>query len=313
MKKNKKIKYVFYTIIVVLILLIKGVVYSDIPVEELKKKYANEFSKFIEVDGMQVHYRDEGKGTPIVLIHGTASSLHTWNDWAEELKKTHRVLRMDLPAFGITGANANADYSIQNYTRFLEEFLSKVNVDNFYLVGNSLGGNIAWDYAAEHPEKVKKLVLIDASGLPTNKPQPWIFKLAKTPVLNSLFLYVTPKAVIKDNMEQVYHDDSKITDELITRYHEMALRTGNRQAFIDRAKTDFKLGEKSNLEKLKSIKTETLLLWGENDLWIPLDNGKRMNSLLENSKLVVIKNSGHVPMEENPTESLKLFFDFINK
>jgi pimeloyl-ACP methyl ester carboxylesterase len=313
MKKNKKIKYVFYTIIVVLILLIKGVVYSDIPVEELKKKYANEFSKFIEVDGMQVHYRDEGKGTPIVLIHGTASSLHTWNDWAEELKKTHRVLRMDLPAFGITGANANADYSIQNYTRFLQEFLSKVNVDNFYLVGNSLGGNIAWDYAAEHPEKVEKLVLIDASGLQTNKPQPWIFKLAKTPVLNSLFLYVTPKAVIKDNMEQVYHDDSKITDELITRYHEMALRTGNRQAFIDRAKTDFKLGEKSNLEKLKSIKTETLLLWGENDLWIPLDNGKRMNSLLENSKLVVIKNSGHVPMEENPTESLKLFFDFINK
>jgi pimeloyl-ACP methyl ester carboxylesterase len=313
MKKNKKIKYVFYTIIVVLILLIKGVVYSDIPVEELKKKYANEFSKFIEVDGMQVHYRDEGKGTPIVLIHGTASSLHTWNDWTEELKKTHRVLRMDLPAFGITGANANADYSIQNYTRFLQEFLSKVNVDNFYLVGNSLGGNIAWDYAAEHPEKVKKLVLIDASGLQTNKPQPWIFKLAKTPVLNSLFLYVTPKAVIKDNMEQVYHDDSKITDELITRYHEMALRTGNRQAFIDRAKTDFKLGEKSNLEKLKSIKTETLLLWGENDLWIPLDNGKRMNSLLENSKLVVIKNSGHVPMEENPTASLSLILDFLNK
>ena len=313
MKKNKKIKYVFYTIIVVLILLIKGVVYSDIPVEELKKKYANEFSKFIEVDGMQVHYRDEGKGTPIVLIHGTASSLHTWNDWTEELKKTHRVLRMDLPAFGLTGANANADYSIQNYTRFLEEFLSKVNVDNFYLVGNSLGGNIAWDYAAEHPEKVKKLVLIDASGLQTNKPQPWIFKLAKTPVLNSLFLYVTPKAVIKDNMEQVYHDDSKITDELITRYHEMALRTGNRQAFIDRAKTDFKLGEKSNLEKLKSIKTETLLLWGENDLWIPLDNGKRMNSLLENSKLVVIKNSGHVPMEENPTASLSLILDFLNK
>jgi len=220
---------------------------------------------------------------------------------------------MDLPAFGLTGANGNADYSIQNYTRFLHKFLSKVNVDNFYLVGNSLGGNIAWDYAAEYPEKVKKLVLVDASGLPTNKPQPWIFKLAKTPVLNSLFLYVTPKSVIKDKMEQVYEDDSKITDELITRYHEMALRTGNRKAFIDRAKTDFKLGEKVNLEKLKSVKTETLLLWGENDVWIPLDNGKRMDDLLENSKLVVIKNSGHVPMEENPTESLELFLDFISK
>ena len=312
MKKNKKIKYVFYAIIVVVVLLIKGVVYSDIPLEELKKKYANEFSKFVEVDGMQVHYRDEGKGTPIVLIHGTASSLHTWNDWTEELKKTHRVLRMDLPAFGLTGANTNADYSIQNYTRFLQEFLSKVNVDDFYLVGNSLGGNIASDYAAEHPEKVKKLVLIDASGLPTNKPQPWIFKLAKTPVLNSLFLYITPKAVIKDNMEQVYEDDSKITEILITRYHEMALREGNRKAFIDRAKIGFLLDEKATLEKLKSIKTETLLLWGENDIWIPLDNGKRMKGLLENSKLVIIKNSGHVPMEENPQESLALFLDFIN-
>ncbi|WP_347173710.1 alpha/beta fold hydrolase [Polaribacter uvawellassae] len=312
MKKNKKIKYIFYAVIIVFILLIKGAVYSDIPVEKLKEKYANQHSKFIEIDGMQVHYRDEGNGTPIVLIHGTASSLHTWDDWTKELSKNHRVLRMDLPAFGLTGANANGDYSIENYMRFLQQFLSKVKVDNFYLVGNSLGGNIAWEYAAKYPKKIKKLVLVSASGLPTNKPQPWIFKMAKTPIVNSLFLYLTPKMVIKDNMKQVYEDDSKITDELITRYHEMALRAGNRQAFIDRAKTDFKLAKTANLEKLKSIQTKTLLLWGENDLWIPLDNGKRMDSLLPNSKLVILKNSGHVPMEENPTESLAILKDFLD-
>ncbi len=311
MKKNKKIKYIFYAVIIVFILLIKGAVYFDIPVEKLKEKYANQHSKFIEIDGMQVHYRDEGNGTPIVLIHGTASSLHTWDDWTKELSKNHRVLRMDLPAFGLTGANANGDYSIENYTRFLHQFLSKVKVDNFYLVGNSLGGNIAWEYAAKYPKKIKKLVLVSASGLPTNKPQPWIFKMAKTPIVNSLFLYLTPKMVIKDNMKQVYEDDSKITDELITRYHEMALRAGNRQAFIDRAKTDFKLAKTANLEKLKSIQTKTLLLWGENDLWIPLDNGKRMDSLLPNSKLVILKNSGHVPMEENPTESLAILKEFL--
>jgi len=311
MKKNKKIKYIFYAVIIVFILLIKGAVYSDIPVEVLKKKYANEYSKFIEIDGMQVHYRDEGKGTPIVLIHGTASSLHTWDDWTKELSKNYRIIRMDLPAFGLTGANENGDYSIENYTKFLHKFLSKVNVDTFYLVGNSLGGNIAWDFAAEYPKKVKKLVLIDASGLSTNKPQPWIFKMARTPVVNSLFLYLTPRMVIKDNMKQVYADDSKITDELITRYHEMALKIGNRQAFIDRAKMDFNFDDKANLEKLKSIKTETLLLWGENDVWIPLDNGKRMDRLLPNSKLVIIKNSGHVPMEENPTESFAVLKAFL--
>ena len=200
-KKSIKKKYVFYAVLVLLILLIKGGIYSDISVEELKKEYANEHSKFVEIDEKEVHYRDEGTGFPIVFIHGTASSLHTWNDWTTELKKKYRIIRMDLPAFGITGPNKNADYSIKSYTQFLHKFLSKINIDKFYLAGNSLGGNIAWNYTAEYPDKIKKLILVDASGLPTNKPQPAIFKMAKTPVLNSLFLYVTPKFIIKKSTE----------------------------------------------------------------------------------------------------------------
>ncbi len=309
--RNFKKRYFLYAILVIGILLIKGGVYSDISVEELKKEYTNEASKFIEIDGMQVHYRDEGQGFPIVLVHGTASSLHTWNDWTKELTKKYRVIRMDLPAFGITGPNKNANYSIKNYRLFLQQFLKKIKVDKFHLAGNSLGGNIAWSYAAEHPKQVGKLILIDASGLPTNKPQPAIFKMAKTPVLSSLFLYVTPRFFIKKNMEEVYADVTKITDDLITRYHKMALRVGNRKAFIDRAKNDFKLGEKANLEKLKSIQTPTLLIWGAQDSWIPLDNGKRMDRMLTNSKLVVLENSGHVPMEENPAESLEVLTVFL--
>ncbi|SDT92684.1 Pimeloyl-ACP methyl ester carboxylesterase [Polaribacter sp. Hel1_33_78] len=292
-------------------MLIKGAIYSDVSLEELKKEYTNEASQFIEIDGMQVHYRDEGQGFPIVLVHGTASSLHTWNDWTKDLKKKYRVIRMDLPAFGITGPNKNADYSIENYTYFLQQFLMKINVAKFHLAGNSLGGNIAWNYAAEHPEQIEKLILIDASGLPTNKPQPAVFKMAKTPVLSSLFLYVTPKFFIKKNMEEVYADNSKVTDAIITRYHKMALRVGNRQAFIDRAKTDFKLGAKANLEKLKSIQTPSLLIWGAQDSWIPLDNGKQMDRMLTNSKLVILENSGHVPMEENPAESLEALNGFL--
>ena len=114
-------------------------------------------------------------------------------------------------------------------------------------------------------------------------------------------------------MEEVYADGSKITDELVTRYHKMALRVGNRQAFIDRAKTDFKLGSKANYNKLKSINTSTLLIWGAQDNWIPLDNGKRMDSILPNSKLVVLENSGHVPMEENPQESFAFLNEFLKK
>ncbi len=239
MKKNNKRKYAIYGFLVFLILAVKSVVYSDIPVEILKEKYANEFSKFVEIDGMQVHYRVEGKGMPIVLIHGTGSSLHTWDDWTTKLKENYQVIRMDLPAFGLTGPNKSGDYSIKKYTQFLEKFVVKMKIDSMFLAGNSLGGNIAWDYTSKNSQKVQKLILVDASGLPTNKPQPWIFKMAKTPVLSKLFLYITPKSVIEDNMKQVYEDDAKITNTLITRYHDLALRTGNRQAFIDRAKIDF--------------------------------------------------------------------------
>ena len=311
MKKKSKQKYFLYALIILLIVLIKGAIYSDISVEELKKEYANEHSKFIEINEMQVHFRDEGEGLPIVLVHGTASSLHTWDAWTNELKKTNRVIRMDLPAFGITGPNKNADYSIESYTTFLHSFVEKLNLEKFHLAGNSLGGNIAWNYAAEHPAKVEKLILVDASGLPTNKEPPAIFKMAKTPVLRSLFLYVTPKMLITKNIKEVYADDDKVTDELVTRYHKMALRAGNRQAFIDRAKTDFKLDAKINTDRLKSIQTPTLLIWGAKDLWIPLDNGKRMNRILVNSKLEVLENSGHVPMEENPKESLELLKNFL--
>ena len=307
----KKSKYFIYLFIILLTSVIGNSFYSDISVEDLKNEFTNEHSQFIEIDEVNVHYRDEGEGFPIVLIHGTAASLHTWDAWTDELKKTNRVIRMDLPAFGITGPNKNADYSIEAYTTFLHSFLEKLKLEKFHLAGNSLGGNIAWNYTADYPSKVEKLILVDASGLPTNKSQPAIFKMAKTPILNSLFLYITPRFLIKKNIEEVYEDDSKITDELINRYHKMALRVGNRKAFIDRAKTDFKLDTQVNLEKLKSIQTPTLLIWGAKDLWIPLANGIRMNEILVNSKLEVLENSGHVPMEENPRESLKLMNDFL--
>jgi pimeloyl-ACP methyl ester carboxylesterase len=306
-------KRFLFGISILLLVLIYNVSYADISLEELKKEYANEQSEFVEVNGMQVHYRDEGTGFPIVLMHGTAASLHTYDAWTKQLSKDYRVIRLDLPAFGLTGPNKNAEYSIESYTKFLSQFLEKIKVAKFYLAGNSLGGNIAWNYAAEYPEKVRKLILIDASGLPTFTPQPSIFKMAKTPILNSLFLYITPKFIIRKNIEQVYANKLKVTDALVTRYHKMSLRTGNRKAFIDRAKTDFNVAEKVNLVKLKSVKTTTLLIWGAKDTWIPLGNGKRMDSMLPNSKLVILENSGHVPMEENPKESLEFLKSFLNE
>ncbi len=302
--KKSKLSYFFIFIVGLVLFLITW----DNPVGVLKEKYANEQSKFIEIRGMQVHYRDEGSGMPVVLIHGTGASLHTWNDWAEELKKDYRVIRLDLPAFGLTGPDSARDYTIPTYSDFLNDFLSALAIDSIYLGGNSLGGNVAWYYASEYPQKVRKLLLIDPLGYPSDREIPWIFTLAKIPVLNWIIRYMTPKSMIKDNLEQVYFDDSKITPKLVERYYDLTIREGNRQAFIDAAKTEMK----DYSDRLSSITTPTLILWGKEDIWIPVSDGSKFLNSLPNAELIVFDNIGHVPMEESPAESLvptKNFFE----
>ncbi len=167
--------------------------HRDIPLNDLKIKYANSNSSFIAVNGMDVHFRDEGVQTdtiPIVLIHGTGSSLHTFNEWSDRLKKSHRLIRMDLPAYGLTGPFPDGNYTMANYTAFLKDFLTALNIKQCVLAGNSLGGAIAWNFTLEQPSMVTKLILIDASGYPiASKSVPIAFSLAKIPVINKLLSF----------------------------------------------------------------------------------------------------------------------------
>ncbi len=266
----------------------------DIPFNELVKKYTNKESKLIEVDGQKVHYRQEGEGPHLLLLHGTASSLHTWDGWVEELKNHFTITRLDLPAFGLTGAHPDGNYSIDFYTSFLNEFVNQLDLDSLHVAGNSLGGGIAWSYALSHPEKVSKLVLIDASGYPSGEI-PFVFKLARNDLTADLLKSITPRSFVEKNIQDVYYNDSKINDLLIDRYYELTLAPGNRQAFIDRARINMGYNHK----RLSEIKAPTLILWGKYDEWVPLENAYKFNNNIEGSELVILE-SGHVPMEENP-------------
>lgn len=285
---------------------------KDKSITDLKEKYANKSSSFLTLDGMDVHYRDEGNLTdsiPIILIHGTGSSLHTFDDWSKTLTQTKRVIRMDLPAYGLTGPFPNRIYSIANYTSFLNDFLKSLKIKKCILAGNSLGGEIAWNFTLEQPHLVTKLILIDAAGYPTiSKSTPLAFRLAKTSIINKSLTYITPKFLVRKSIENVYKDTSKITDTLIDRYFDLTLRAGNRQAFIDRFKTKKSTG---NHNSIKTIIQPTLILWGDQDLLIPLENAYKFQDDLPNNTLVVIKNTGHVPMEESPKKSLKPVLEFI--
>lgn len=274
---------------------------SDIPIEVLKEKYADSSSRFVEVQGMQVHFRDEAEvpdSLPIVMLHGTGASLHTWDGWTKILKQKRRVIRLDLPAYGLTGANPSGDYSTQAYVSFLHAFLEKIGVEKCILMGNSLGGSIAWHFAVAYPHLIKKLVLIDATGFPTKNAQaPLAFRLAKIPIANELIKYITPRFIIEKTILNVYGDKSKVSNELIDRYFELSLREGNRQAFIDRMKVPF---DTPDTLKIKELKMPTLILWGEEDKLIPVENAYKFKRLLPYNNLVIFKGIGHLPMEENP-------------
>ena len=291
--------------------------HKDIPLNELKLKYTNSDSSFIDINGTNVHYRDVGNSNdsiPIVLMHGTGSSLHTYDFWSDNLKSTNRIIRMDLPAFGLTGPFVKNDYSISNYTFFLKEFLNSLNIKECILIGNSLGGEIAWRFAIAEPLMVKKLVLIDASGYPViSKSVPIAFKLAKIPVLNNLLTYITPRFLVRASIENVYFDKSKISDSLVNRYFDLTLRKGNRKAIVDRLKgsTTLTNGKKTHAS-IKKIKKPTLIIWGSDDQLIPVENAYKFNNDITNSKLIVMQQTGHVPMEEKPIESLKFVIDFLN-
>ena len=280
----------------------------DIPLSELKKNYTNEFSSFVSVQGMDVHYRDEGGGPVIILLHGTGSSLHTWDKWTKILSENYRVIRLDLPAYGLTGPHPQKKYALDDYRLFLEEFCKKLELNEFMLAGNSLGGAIAWYYTSFHQDQVSQLHLLNPGGFIT-KRSPIVFKLAKIPILNKILRYVTPRSFIKMNLKEVYYDDSKLTNEKIETYRDLILRENNRQSFIDRANVN----PKEQTGRLKLIQTPTLILRMRQDAWIPVSNSTLFKQLLPNSEVVIMDETGHIPMEEKPVESLEIVIEFINK
>ena len=308
--KTIKIILAFFALIIIGVILFFG--HSDIPMDELKVKYTNSASSFIYVNGMNVHYRDEGDQTdtiPIVLIHGTASSLHTFDAWANRLKNINRVIRMDLPAYGLTGPFPDHNYSISNYTAFIEDFLKAKKIKQCVLVGNSLGGQIAWNFALAQPEMVSKLILIDAAGYPKeSKSIPIAFKLAEIPVLSKLLTYITPRFLVRASIENVYFDKLKVTDSLVERYFDLTLREGNRQAFVDRFNMP---GDTIAYRGIINIQQPTLILWGAQDLLIPLENAYKFHEHMPNDTLVILDDTGHTPMEESPAESLEPVLDFL--
>lgn len=317
-------KYVVRLLVVLvvtcLVFVLAGVIATWAPdrsVQQLTARWAQTPSQFVAIQGMQVHVRDEGPRSdpvPIVLLHGTSASLHTWDGWTEALKGQRRVIRFDLPAFGLTGPSPKNDYTLEAYVRFVEDVVNALGVQTFTVAGNSLGGQVAWASAAALPRRVQSLVLVDAAGYPM-QPQsvPIGFKIARIPGLRGLAEVVLPRGVIEASLRNVYGDPSKVTPELVDRYYELTLREGNRQALAYRFDQMQKMDVAKSMAAIKSLKVPTLILWGAKDRLIPLENGRRFAADITGSELVVFDDLGHVPQEEDAKRTVNAVLRFLQR
>ena len=283
----------------------------DRPLAALVTRWATAPSMFVDVGGLRVHVRDAGPRddpTPVVLVHGTSASLHTWEGWVKVLAAERRVISFDLPGFGLTGPNAKGDYRGDSYARFVLELLDALKVQRFAIGGNSLGGEVAWRTAAMAPARVAKLVLVDASG-PAFEPlsMPLGFRLARVPMLNRLTEYLLPRSVVEASVRNVYGDPSRVTPELVDRYFELTLREGNRHALAQRFAQSGEPGERGREAeaRIAQLSLPTLILWGERDRLIPVTVSDTFERVIKGSQLVRFPELGHVPQEEDPAASVQ--------
>ncbi|RMF14035.1 MAG: alpha/beta hydrolase [Gammaproteobacteria bacterium] len=289
---------------------------AEIPERDLRREYVNRQSRFVEVNGFNIHYRDEGNpdGPVIVLVHGIMSSLHTWDVWTRGLADTHRVIRLDVPGYGLTGVPDELDVDQFDETLLLttfEKFIEELELTRFSLAGNSLGGYISAMYAARHPERVEKLILLDPVAYPQEVP--WLFKLATHPAVKPFAKLAMPPWMVTLGLEEVYGDPKKITPETAKRYIYMSQRHRARESYV---RTLEMLKEASSRERplpFGNIQAPALVMWGKEDHWVPVKLAERWEKDIPNAQVKIYDGVGHIPMEEAPELTLKDALAFLDQ
>ncbi len=280
----------------------------DLPRADLEARYLEAPADLRTVGLWRLHVRDSGprQAPVVVLLHGFGASLQTWDVWAPGLSQTHRVIRLDLPGSGLSPPDPDNDYTDARSLKLLLSLLDELGVSRATMVGHSMGGRIAWTFAAKHPERTEKLVLIAPDGFAS---QGFAYgKPMDVPASLSLMRHVLPKPVLRMSLKSAYAQPESLTDALTTRYHELLLAPGARQAMLDRLKQTA-LQEPEPM--LRQIKAPTLLVWGEADAMIPFSNARDYLQAIDGSRLVSWPQAGHLPQEEAAEVSLQALVDFL--
>ena len=319
---KKILKYLTLSFFILLVIAVYSGTYLDIPRDKLEAKYASGASKFLDLkNGSRIHYRDEGDlyKPAIILLHGFNGSLFNFERMVPLLSKEFRLISIDLPGFGLTGAVPSMDYSTQNSILVINELTSYLGMEKFSIAGNSMGGGIAWRYALDNPEKTQSLVLLASSGIyspeerlqieESERESPLVWKLMRSNFVSYFLSLYTPKFFATQGLKTSVYDLNLATEEIANQFHELTLMQGSREAILSRFSKQNYNDEKPDI--LKKIQAPTLIIHGREDNIISFKSSINLDQYIQNSQLVIYPKIGHLPMYETPArvaDDIKKFF-----
>jgi pimeloyl-ACP methyl ester carboxylesterase len=263
-----------------------------------------------------MHYRDEGRreAPTLLLVHGFSASLIDWQPWAERLEGNYRVVRMDLPGHGLTSAPAGYRASIETYVAEVDAFATALDLKRFTIIGNSMGGNIAWEYTLAHPERVQALVLVDASGWEETRAglaqDPPIFKILRNPVLGPIMRDLDNTRLIRQGLENAFYYPALVDDAIVSRWVELTRAPGRRDILLQMT-LGFRERNYASNERLAPIRVPTLILQGDKDKLVPPEHARKFAAAIPGSELVTWEDEGHVPQLEHPDRSAAVLTSFL--
>ena len=266
-----------------------------------------EIGKDIQAGGLRVNYHDHGSGFPVLMIHGSGPGVSAWANWRlviPELAKHRRVLAPDMAGFGFTERVPGAVYNMDNWVRQAIDFIDALGLKQVDLVGNSFGGGLSLALTIRHPERVRRLVLMGAVGVP--------FEI--TPALDAVWGYEPSFENMRRIMDVFAYDRNLVSDELAQLRYEASARPGFHESYASmfpapRQRWVDALASKES--DIAAIDKETLIIHGRDDKVIPVENSLRFSQLISRSQLHVFGRCGHWTQIEHAARFARLVSDFL--
>jgi pimeloyl-ACP methyl ester carboxylesterase len=261
---------------------------------------------------IHINYEFHGQGAPIVLLHGFGASLETWRDITPLLEADHTLYLVDMKGFGRSSKPNDRRYSPDDQAEIVNSFLQEVVGQPAVLAGNSLGGAVAIKACmASSTDRITSLVLIDAAAYPQRLP--FFIAVLRWPILNHLVLQLPAKWQARLILNTAFYDRRKVTEDRVERHAQFLHSPGSHTALITTAKQLLPQNADDFLKRLPTITVPALVIWGNQDRIIPVQNANRLHQDLKNSTLALLDMTGHVPQEERPKATAESIRNFLRR